>query len=394
MSYDEQLVWKNDLVLSCLDANGVIADEFLPIEPSVHTSGYRNKMEYSFGDEVKDGPLVLGLHKKKSYMSVIDTSGCSIVPKDFETIRRAVYGYALEKGHSFFHKRTHKGFLRNLALRRGEATGEIIVNLVTTGSISGSAPGGTDEERLDEVAFKELLLSLPLDNEIVGILHTFYSGKADTVACDELKVLYGRRYYNEILCGFDFRVDAFAFFQTNTAAASKMFKDAVQLVIDKAAADREKAGKAAGAGKPYKLLLDLYCGTGALTFALSLLAERTIGVEIVEESVLAAHENAAQIGLENVRFELGDALEVMERLPVIPDMVSVDPPRMGMHPKALKKLISYGLPRILYVSCNPKTFAENMAVMQTAGYRLTRVKPYDNFPHTKHVELVALVEKI
>jgi len=378
--YEEQLELKNAAVLEYLSENSLFPGEYRPARATSKLYGYRNKMEYSFGDEVKGGPMTLGLHKQGSYMSVINTDDCLIVPESFNRIRAAVLEWALRSGHGFHHKRSHSGFLRNLVLRRGERSGELLVNLVTT-----------SEETLDEVAFCETIFAAtgssiqtpPLDapgeefpDRIVGVLHTINDRRSDVVACDSVKPLYGRDYYLDKLLRFDFRVGAFSFFQTNTSAVEYMLDEALAFIPNMHIGN----------------LYDVYCGTGTISLALSRRVSRVTGIELVEDSVLSARENAARNGVKNADFICGDAFEVMREL-TPPDLIIVDPPRMGLHPKALKRVIEYGLPAILYISCNPKTFAQNAAILSNAGYGIPVLGAYDNFPFTKHIELAALLEK-
>jgi len=374
--YEEQLKTKNSEVLAYLSENSIFPGEYRPAKEASKLYGYRNKMEYSFGDEVKGGPMTLGLHKQGSYMSVIDTGGCLIVPESFNLVLTAVLEWARASGHGFHHKRSHSGFLRSLVLRRGERTGELLVNLVTT-----------SEEELDEAAFCEAVFAavggkpgtetatLETDR-LVGVLHTINDRRSDVVACDSVKPLFGRDYYLDRLLGFDFRVGAFSFFQTNTSAVDHMLGEALALIPD----------------RRLENLYDVYCGTGTISLALSGRASRVTGIELVEDSVLSARENAARNGVRNADFICGDAFEVMTELPP-PSLIVVDPPRMGLHPKALKRVIEYNLPAILYISCNPKTFAQNAAVLTNAGYGIPVLGAYDNFPFTKHIELAALLEK-
>jgi 23S rRNA (uracil-5-)-methyltransferase RumA len=364
--YEEQLSMKNAQVLQLLLENNVTCGSYVGVSPAPRISAYRNKMEYSFGDEEKGGPMTLGLHRKRSYMSVLNTDGCLIVPDDFNIIRREVLTYMTERGHSFRHKRTHRGFLRNLVLRRGERTGELLINLVTT-----------DEEALNEEEFCTFLLNLNTTDRIVGILHTIYCGRADTIGCDRVKTLHGRDYYQEHMMGLDFDVNAFSFFQTNISAVEAMFASALKLLPD----------------TKDKTVFDIYCGTGTVSLAMAGNAKEVIGIEISADSVLAARRNAERNHIANCRFIEGDALEVLDQLHERPDVIVADPPRMGMHPKALKKIISYGLDEILYISCNPKTFCENMAVLAENGYRLDILCVCDNFPFTKHIELFSRIIK-
>ena len=386
--YAEQLAIKDEAILARLAENGIHPGEYRPVRQTGRLFGYRNKMEYSFGDEVKGGPMTLGLHKQGSYMSVINTGGCLIVPEAFNRVQAAVLSWAEKSGHGFHHKRSHSGFLRSLVLRRGERTGELLVNLVTT-----------SEETLDEEAFRTAVFAsldgktenagsqacppgeLPFEaksgnDRIAGILHTVNDRRSDVVACDSVKTLYGRDHYFDRLLGLTFRVGAFSFFQTNTSAVESMLEEALALIPDTRA----------------KNIYDVYCGTGAISLALSRRAGHVTGIELIEGSVASARENAERNGIGNASFICGDAFEALAGLPA-PDLLVVDPPRMGLHPKALKRVMEYGLPALLYISCNPKTFAENAAVLKSACYRASVLGAYDNFPFTRHVELAALLEK-
>ena len=365
--YDEQLLTKNDLILACLAEYGIEPVEYRPVREASKHFAYRNKMEYSFGDEVKGGPMTLGLHKQGSYMAVLNTDCCLLVPDIFNKICTAVLKWAHTSGHGFHHKRSHSGFLRSLVIRRGERTGEFLVNLVTT-----------SEEILNETEFCEVVHSAfkDTDDELVGILHTINDRRSDVVACDSVKTLYGRDHFYEKLLGLDFRVGAFTFFQTNTSAVESMLTEALAFIPEKYTGH----------------LYDVYCGTGTISLALAQRAESVTGIELIEDSVSFARENAERNNIKNVKFICGDAFEIMRDLPA-PDMLVVDPPRMGLHPKALKRVIEYDLPAMLYISCNPKTFAQNAAVLKNAGYGVSVLGAYDNFPFTRHVELAALIEK-
>ena len=362
VAYSDQLDIKNQSILSLLSEYGLTPAEYRPIRATGNLSGYRNKMEYSFGDEVKGGPMKLGLHRQGSYMSVINTEDCLIVPDSFNRIRASVIDWAQKSGLTFHHKRTHSGFLRTLVLRQGERTGELLVNLVTT-----------SEEMLDENEFCDAVHSAA---GVVGILHTINDRRSDVVACDSVKTLFGRDCYFDELMGLSFKVGAFSFFQTNTSAVESMLQEVFALIND----------------KKYGTIYDVYCGTGTISLALSKKAEQVKGIELSEDSVASARENAFRNGIKNVDFICGDAFEVMSSLSA-PDMIVVDPPRMGLHPKALKKIIEFDLPGILYISCNPKTFSENAAVLKSAGYGISVLGAYDNFPYTKHIELAAVLVK-
>ena len=365
-AYSEQLKEKEKEVLRLLQDKGVTPEKIDPIEGCPSAFCYRNKMEYTFGDFVKDGEMTLGMHRKKNFMSIVTVDNCQLVDPDFNIILKAVLDFSVEKGYTFYHKRSHSGLLRNLIIRKGIRTGELLVNIVTT-----------SEEGFDEDKFTKMLLSLSLDNEVVGVLRTYCDSLADAVVPDSLKTLYGRDYYMEKLLGLDFKVSAFSFFQTNVEAAERLYTEALALV------DSFEGKKA----------FDLYCGTGTISQVLALKAREVLGIELVEEAVDAATENAALNGLDNCRFIAGDVFKVLSEISDKPDVIVVDPPRVGIHPKALDKIISYGVKEIVYISCNPKTMAENLRYLDYYGYKCRYLKPFDNFPMTKHTECIALLEK-
>ena len=364
--YEKQLEEKEKEGMRLLSDRGVTPEKIDPIEGCPSAFCYRNKMEYTFGDFVKDGEMTLGMHRKKNFMSIVTVDGCQLVDPDFNVILKAVLDFAVKRGYSFYHKRSHSGLLRNLIIRKGIRTGEILVNIVTT-----------SEEGFDETGFTEMVLSLTLTNKVVGVLRTYCDSLADAVVPDSLKILYGRDYYMEKLLGLDFKVSAFSFFQTNVEAAERLYTEALALV------DSFEGKKA----------FDLYCGTGTISQVLALKAKEVLGIELVEEAVNAARENAAMNGLDNCRFIAGDVFKVLNEVPDKPDVIVVDPPRVGIQPKALDKIISYGVKEIVYISCNPKTMAENLRYLDYYGYKCRYLKPFDNFPMTKHTECIALLEK-
>ncbi len=366
--YEEQLRNKEGETKGLLDRKDIRYGEFIEIEPAPDRFGYRNKMEYTFGDMEKGGPMTLGMHRKKHFMSIVTVDECQLVHEDFNRVLRAVLDFVSSRGYSHYHKKTHKGLMRHLILRRGVRTGELLVNVVTS-----------SEEGFDEEAFTSMILSLPLENIVVGILRTINDRLADAVYCDELRVLYGRDYYEEEIMGLKFKVSAFSFFQTNVEAVEKLYFYAIGLIDDFES----------------KKVFDLYCGTGTISQALAKSAGEVVGIEIVEEAVRAAEENAAYNGIENCRFISGDVFEVLNSMPESekPDVIVVDPPRVGISANALDKIIGYGVDQIVYISCNPKSLAENLYYMQYYGYEVRSVKPFDNFPGTKHVEAVALLSK-
>ncbi len=366
VSYDEQLKNKAGEVRGLLDKKDIKYGQLLDIEPAPGRYHYRNKMEYTFGDMEKNGPTTLGMHKKRHFMSIITVDQCQLVHDDFNTILRGVLDFVIEKGYSHYHKKNHRGLMRHLIVRRGVRTGELLVNVVTS-----------SEEGFDEDAFVEMIKSLPLENKVVGILRTINDRLADAVYCDELRILDGRDYYMEEIMGLKFKVSAFSFFQTNVEAVENLYSYAIDLIDDFS----------------NKTAFDLYCGTGTITQTLAKKAGKVIGIELVEEAVEAAKANAALNGLENCEFIAGDVFEVLKTVEEKPDVIVVDPPRVGIKPDALDKIIGYGVEQIVYISCNPKSLAENLYYMQYYGYDVVSVKPFDNFPGTKHTEAVALLQK-
>ena len=324
---------------------------------------YRNKMDFSFGDEYKDGPLSLGLHKKGSTYDVLNTGDCKLVHKDMTDILTCVRDYFLERGVSYYKKLQHVGYLRHLLLRRGVTTGEILVHLVTT-----------SQEEHDLEPLKELLLSLPLEGKIVGIMHIINDSLSDVVKSDETRILYGKDWFYETLLGLKFRISTFSFFQPNSLAAEVLYSVVRSYVEDARGME----------------VFDLYSGTGTIAQLLAPVAKEVIGVEIVEEAVEAARKNAELNGLSNCRFIAGDVLKVLDDLTEKPDMIILDPPREGVHPKALPKILSYGVKRIVYVSCKATSLAEDMETFLRSGYRLEKACCVAQFCQTVWTEAVAV----
>lgn len=369
--------------------------------------GYRNKMEFTFGDEVKDGPLALGMHRRGSFYDIVSVTDCQIVEEDYRKILRCVRDYFKELGVAFYHRLRHTGYLRHLIVRRAAKTGEILVALVTTSQISG-----TQEKILG--GLKERLLALPLDGEIVGILHVRNDSAADVVQSDETTVLYGRDYFYEELLGLRFKVSLFSFFQTNSMGAELLYSTAREYISDyiisstdkEADADGRKStgedahGKTGGvvsdrteeAGQG-KIVYDLYSGTGTIAQLMAPVAKKVIGVEIVEEAVEAARRNAELNGLHNCEFIAGDVLKVLDGIAEKPDVIILDPPRDGVHPKALTKIIDYGAAHILYISCKVSSLARDLEVFLARGYEAKRCVAIDQFPWTTGIETVCLLSK-
>lgn len=379
MAYEEQLRMKEEQVRGLLD--GAIrewsqnsgCEENLPVYKwdGIHGSPiefrYRNKMEFSFGDEYKDGPLSLGLHKKGSTYDVLTAGDCKLVHEDMTKILLCVWEYFRSRGASYYKKMQHTGFLRHLLLRRGVTTGEILVHLVTT-----------TQEQWDMEPLVQELLALPLEGKIVGIMHILNDSLSDVVQSDETRILYGRDYFYETLLGLQFKVSTFSFFQPNSLAAEVLYSVVRDYIGD--TRDQE--------------VFDLYSGTGTIAQLAAAVAKEVIGVEIVEEAVIAARENAQRNGLTNCRFIAGDVLKVLDELPEKPDTIILDPPRDGIHPKALPKILAYGVENIVYISCKATSLARDLPAFLDAGYRLEKACCVDQFCETVHVETCVLLSKI
>ena len=370
LPYEEQLKIKEQQVKSLID--GVCSSYvFEGIKGSPVFKGYRNKMEFSFGDEFKDGPLALGMHRRGSFYDIVNTPECQIVNQDFCKILTYTLEYFTEKKAGYYKKLQHVGYLRHLLVRRAVKTGEILAALVTSGQTETLETG--EEELLE--GWRAGLLSLPLEGSFAGILHIRNDSLADVVQSDETRILYGKDYFYEELLGLKFRISPFSFFQTNSLGAEVLYETA-----------RGYVGETAD-----KVVFDLYSGTGTIAQIIAPVASKVVGVEIVEEAVEAARENAAMNGLSNCEFIAGDVLKVIDELQDKPDLIILDPPRDGIHPKALEKIIDFGVDRMVYISCKPTSLARDLVVLQERGYQVEKVCCVDMFPATANVETVVLL---
>lgn len=377
MDYSHQLEMKQEQIRRLLDTaikNGGQVDEngnpdyvFEGIKGSPTEFRYRNKMEFSFGDAEKDGPLTLGLHKKGSTYDVLTASDCKLVHEDLTKILTCVLDYCKEQGFTYYHKMRHGGYLRHLLLRRGNTTGEILINLVTTTQL---------DPDLSELV--ERLLALPLEGTIVGILHILNDSLADLVQSDETRVLYGQDYFYENLLGLKFKITPFSFFQPNSLGAEVLYETARSYIGD----TRDMT------------VFDLYSGTGTISQILAAVAKKVIGVEIVEEAVVAARENAERNGIENCEFIAGDVLKVLDEIGEKPDFIVLDPPRDGIHPKALPKIINYQVENLVYISCKPTSLARDLEIFLKQGYRVERCVCVDQFAQTVHTETICHLKRV
>ena len=376
--YQEQLKIKetqvkNLLAPVLLNAGYELDEIFEGVKESPRSLAYRNKMEFSFGDEVKDGPLSLGMHKRGSFHDIVTVDGCRIVDEDYSKILRGVLDFFTEHQVPFYHKMSHVGYLRHLLVRKAVKTGEILIDLVTT---TQPIEGADIKELLSEMA--ATICALELEGTVVGILHTENDSVADAVINERTELLYGQDHFDEELLGLHFSISPFSFFQTNSLGAEVLYETAREYVAD------------AGNGK---VVYDLYSGTGTIAQILAPVAKEVIGVEIIEEAVEAAKENAKRNHLENCEFLAGDVLKVLDDIEQKPDFIVLDPPRDGIHPKALEKIISYGVEKMVYISCKPTSLARDLVTLQSSGYRVEKCCCIDLFPSTYHCETVCLLGK-
>ncbi|MBO7364161.1 MAG: 23S rRNA (uracil(1939)-C(5))-methyltransferase RlmD [Lachnospiraceae bacterium] len=363
--YIQQLRLKENQVRHLLDS---VETEYKweGIKASPRQTNYRNKMEYSFGNEELNGPLTVGLHKRGGFYDIIPVQDCRIADSDFRVILMYTQMYFRMRGIPFYHKLKHEGVLRHLLVRKGLRTGEIMVGIVTTSAISAELE-----------TYAEGLLELSTSGTIVSVLHMINDGLADVVRADEVRVLSGRDYIFEELLNLRFRITPFSFFQTNTYGAEVLY----ETVRGYLGTLRDKE------------VYDLYSGTGTISQVLSPAAKKVIGVEIVEEAVEAARENVLLNHIPNCEFLCGDVLKVIDEIGDRPDVIVLDPPREGIHQKALQKIIAFGVDRIVYISCKPTSLVRDIEVFKASGYRVERACAVDMFAGTQNIEVVAVLSK-
>ena len=368
LPYEEQLAMKESQIKKMMDeaVNGKYVWE--GVKPSPVKQAYRNKMEFSFGDEYKDGPIALGMHKRGSFHDIVNVTDCQIVDEDYRKILDCTLEAARESGLLYYHRMKHTGYFRHLLVRKAVKTEEILVDIVTTTE--------TDAQAFLDTWVKKLL-ELELDGKMAGILHTKNDSVADVVKDEGTEVLYGQDYFYEELLGLKFKITPFSFFQTNSLGAEVLYETAREYIGD----------------INEKVIFDLYSGTGTIAQILAPVAKKVVGVEIVEEAVEAAKENAALNGLDNCTFWAGDVLKVIDELGEVPDLIMLDPPRDGVNPKALMKILNFGVDRLVYIACKPTSLARDMEMIQGRGYKVEKISCVDLFPNTYHVETVAVMSR-
>ena len=391
LPYEEQLKIKEYQVRGLMeDAIGDKCEyEWLGIKGSPKQYEYRNKMEFSFGDAYKGGPLALGQHKRGSFYDILTVTECQIVDEDFRAILKATVDFFGERGLTFFHRLTHEGYLRHLLVRKAVKTQEILVDVVTTTQYDAQLAEGKFAEMLNGVSeeelltqWKDMLCGLELKGELKGVLRTKNDSLADVVKNDGTEILYGQDYFYEELLGLKFKISPFSFFQTNSLGAEVLYETAREFILS------DNAEELQG-----KVVYDLYSGTGTIAQMLASVSKEVVGVEIIEEAVEAAKENAALNGLDNCTFLAGDVLKVLDTIEEKPDYIVLDPPRDGIHPKAIEKIINYGVENMIYISCKPTSLARDLEIFLEKGYDVKKICCVDMFPHTAHCETIAALSK-
>ena len=367
LTYEKQLELLSDEVCELFEDKDIPMGMYLGVKGSENTWEYRNKMEFTFGDLEKGGELTLGMHMKGKSFGVLTVDKCMIVDEDFRKVLTVTVEYFRKQNLPYYRVMKREGYLRHLVVRKASNTGELMVNLVTTTQIDFDLSGYT-----------ELLKSQTYKGKLVSVLHTENDSFSDAVVPEKVNILYGRDYIIEELLDLKFKISPFSFFQTNSRGAESLYS-----IV------RDFMGNGDN-----KVVFDLYCGTGTIGQIAAHNAKKVIGLELIEEAVEAAKENAKLNGLDNCEFIAGDVAETIKQVKVKPDIIILDPPRSGVSPKALDYVIKFNAKEIIYVSCNPKTMVDNLETLLAAGYKVEKSKVKDMFPNTPHAEtVVRLIKK-
>ena len=363
MDYPEESRLKADRVRQALNRIGGENLEDLPILDAPSCYGYRNKAQYPVASE--KGRVYAGFFRSGTH-KVVENQRCLILPEDTDKVKKLVIDYVNHYRISAYDEETGKGLLRHIYVRRGAVSGQVLVCLVINGR---KLPHPEDLiDRLHSVpGFTSLVLSV---NTKPG----------NTILGDEFITLYGPGYIEDTLCGLTFRLSPRSFYQVNHHQAQRLYEAAIsQAQITK-----------------NDLVLDLYCGVGTITLAMAKAAGKVIGVEVVEQAVQDARENATRNNIENAEFFCGDAGKAaleLEARGIRPDVVVVDPPRKGLNADTIEALARMSPRRIVYVSCDPATLARDVALLKDRGYRLNSAQAADLFPRCSHVESIVCLVK-
>jgi len=365
LAYEAQLRFKQEQVVEALahiaglQAGSEGGYELEPIHAAADPWGYRNKMEFSFAEQ--HGRLLVGLHKWGSWREIVETDGCRLAPEPIVRARQAVAEACRALSLPAYGRSDHRGLLRHLVVRYGFASGDLVVHLFV---------GRRFEEEVELVRL--ILAACPATT----IALTVNESPADAAVGGPPIILYGPPFFRETLAGIRLHVPLTAFLQTNSRMCDDLYGTALRCAMP----------------QPQDDAYDLYCGIGSLTLLLARALRSVEAVEVQPEAIAAARENARLNGAANVHFHTGDVRKVLKPppSPLRPEVVVVDPPRAGLSGKALARSAALGAARLVYVSCNPTTLAGNALQLVELGYRLARAAPVDMFPHTHHIETVAL----
>lgn len=376
LTYQEQLSVKRDHVIDSLKQISGLSDvEVGKTLPSPQIWGYRNKMEFSFsdrrwllpaemGDPLKNTDFALGLHIPGTFDKILDIENCLLQSESANNVLNTVREYALQNGLIPYGVHSQEGFLRFLVIRQSLYNGQIMANIVTS----------TRSPKLLEGLAEEIQRGIP---EVTSIINTINSKKAQVAFGDEEVVLAGNSYIQDKIGDFVFNISANSFFQTNTAQAQRLYLTVM----------------AYANLKGDEIVWDLYAGTGTISLFLTQKTGYVYALELVESAVRDGIENARIHNIDNIKFIQGDILESVNNIDQQAEVVVVDPPRSGIHPKVCHYLAECGAERIIYVSCNPTTMARDIELL-AKNYKVIKVQPVDMFPHTYHIETVCLLKKI
>jgi 23S rRNA (uracil1939-C5)-methyltransferase len=371
LDYDKQLQYKRNQVLATLKHIGGFDDVAVQdIRPSPDTFFYRNKMEFSFHvDENQQTArgFVLGLHERGRFDRIFDIEQCHLQSETSNRLVNFIRQKAADLQIPIYDLVSHRGFLRFLIIREGKNTGQLMVTLVS----------GEGEFDCKKELTASLIAAFPEITTLVWVVNPTITNVAKG---DVREILHGPGYIEETILGLRFQINPASFFQTNSRQTEALYRTAIDL------AEIE----------PKQTVLDLYCGAGTVGLCATSSAREIVGIEIEQEAIEAARINARLNRIENAHFYAGEVRTVMRTDEFQDrkfDRVFVDPPRAGMHPKALKRLTEIEAPRLVYISCNPATFARDAQLLTMSGYKLDTVVPFDMFPHTMHIELVSRFQK-
>ncbi|MGB4844463.1 MAG: 23S rRNA (uracil(1939)-C(5))-methyltransferase RlmD [Ferruginibacter sp.] len=377
LPYEKQLEYKQQEVEQNLRRIGKVdLPEIMPIIGGDETAHYRNKLEFTFSNKryllpeeietenpVQEGAL--GFHVPRIFDKVIDIDECYLMDDVNNKIRNTVRSFAKENNFSFYDIREHTGWLRNIIIRLC-STGELMVNICLN----------HDEEADRKKLFDHLLQQVP---SITTLLYTINPKWNDSIYDLTPQVYFGKGFVMEKLEGFEFKISPKSFFQTNTRQAEKLYS-----------VTREFAGLTGN-----EIVYDLYCGTGSIGIFVSKGSKKIIGVEVIEDAITDAKENAALNNINHAEFFAGDVIKICNdeffAVHGRPDVIITDPPRAGMHEKLVNKLLEMAAPKIVYVSCNTATQARDLGLL-SEKYSIEKVQPVDMFPHTHHIECVVLLK--